>query len=466
MGNGNKITRQPKGTTGGRGPTPPDVIDSNDDLKKYIRDYENRSLLSIINELAKKGRRLSAGYYKELQDAFLKLEEKTGTPFSILSGAEGAGPTIRQALEAGTLTGTGSTGRDQAAQDLDRAQAAHLLAQEQIDRERIAEDKRQNLLNTARALIEAKMTERATARGQAIQSAGNDPFRFLAQINQSRVGADVQTPYDIFKNQLGGIASQQVPNISPNATVQDLESAISKLGAQSQPQGSGIGFAGGGMPGPYEANLVGEAGSQIAPGTEVMITGATLVPRPGETTILPLGRGFQTGGSLTSNPFAAPNQDIYNADEKQKQALRDQYENVDLTVVPQLFERLRSDVTGGAPYSYSQLGFLEPGQAGRLPQFGAGYGAMATPLTLRSGYQDLVKAGVVSQEASDRIVNAIGNLPNPRNAAAYLKNLTPTEKEALISAYRLAGISRDDYDALVKSATISGPSRTAVNLAA
>ena len=77
------------------------AIDSDADLKKYIRDFKNVPLLSIINQLQKKGLHLSSGYYKELQDDLLKQEKSTGVAASILSGAEGVGPTIAAALWEG-----------------------------------------------------------------------------------------------------------------------------------------------------------------------------------------------------------------------------------------------------------------------------------------------------------------------------------------------------------------------------
>lgn len=344
------------------------------------------------------------------------------------------------AIYESPTSGGGGTGRDVAAQELDRAQAAHLAEQDRLAREQLAESKRQTLLSTAGQLVEAQMSERQRASEQSVQLAGNDPFRFLAQIHQQQVG-DVRTPYDIFKERIGAQATAPVPQLSPNATVEDLESAIGKLqGQQQQPpvQGAGIGFAGGGqapLPGPLQARLIGEQGSYIAPGTEVLLTGN------GQATVVPLGQGMQQGGQT---PLSQAN----------------------LTVLPQLFERLRRDVTGDRPGSYSRYGFLEPGQAGREPRFGAGYGALAQPLSLKQGYQDLVGGGVIGQQDADRIVNLIGLLPNPRNASAWLRNLSPTEKEAVISAYKLAGIPETEFDAMLQSATLAGPQRQAIRFAA
>jgi len=351
--------------------------------------------------------------------------------------------------ELGGGGGTGGTARTAAEEELTRAQTQDIAVQQDLERQRLAESKRQALLETARQLVAAQMTERQSARQQSVELAGEDPFRFLAQIHQQQVG-DVRTPFDIFKGTLGTVASQEVPQISPNASIQDLESAIGKLQSTSgtTPTGGGLGFEGGGtaaLGGPMTARLIGEAGSRIAPGTEVLVTGG------GQATVLPLGSGMQAGGTV--NPLS----------------------EASLTVLPNLFERLRRDIFGaGSPLSQprdenerlQRLGFLGPGQTGRQPQFGAGYGALASPLSLRPGYQDLVGAGIISQPDADRIINLIGMLPNPRNAAIWFRGLQGTEKEAVVSAYRLAGIPEAELSAMVKSGSLTGPSRQPIRMAA
>jgi len=353
--------------------------------------------------------------------------------------------------ETGKILGSrvlpGSSSRDAQAKALDEAQAERLRQQTLIDEQQLElqrqaaqETRRQNLLQAALSLTNTQTQERQNARNQSVQLAGTDPFRFLAQIHQQAVG-DVQTPYDIFKGYLGQTATQPIPQVNANSSIQDLESAVGKLQqAQQQSQNaptSAYGFAtGGSLPaGSLQARLVGEQGSQIAPGTEVMITGN------GQTTVLPLGPGFQQGGALS---------------------------DASLTVLPDLFRNLRMDITGGQPGSYTRLGYLEPGQAtqGTNARFGRGYGALAEPLSLRPGYQDLVKSGIISQPDADRIVGLIGLLPSPRAAAAALRNLTPGEQSSLLSAYRLAGIPDEDFKALVASATLEGPRRTGISLAA
>jgi len=441
-------TKPPKTSgTGGGGPTgggagirPGAIIDSTGDLKKFIRDYEDRTLLSIINELAKRGARLSPAFYGELQDAYLKAEAKTGTPFSILSGAEGAGPTIREALESGSLTGSTSAADNAAANYRAELQA-------QVDREKIAEDKRQSLLTTARALVEKQMEAKSAAQTQGVTLAGSDPFKFIGQLRGQDIAAGVQTPYDIFKGYLQGQATQESPNIIANATTQDLESALGKL-EQLKQQGQNapsFGFAGGGTAnafGPYQANLVGEAGSQIAPGTEVMITGATLIPRPGETTILPLQSGMETGGTVGSEGLLKPGS---------------------LGVFPQLFEKIRS----GLGNTRANLGYLPEGSTD-IGNLGGPYGGLTTPLSqnLKRGYGELVKLGKISQADADFVVNAIGEIPNPRNARQWFSTLTPTELQAVQSLYKIAYTPPEEFNAMVKSALLSGPPRSSINLAA
>jgi len=334
--------------------------------------------------------------------------------------------------------------RDTEAKALDVAQAAHLAESDRLAREAAQETRRQNLLQAALSLTNTQTQERQNARDQSVKLAGTDPFRFLAQIHQQAVG-DVQTPYDIFKGYLGQTATAPIPQINASSSIDDLESAIGKLQTaqqQSQNAPSGAyGFAmGGSLPtGPLQARLVGEQGSQIAPGTEVMITGN------GQTTVLPLGPGFEQGGT---SPLS----------------------EASLTVLPDLFRNLRYDTSSfgvkNRGISNTSLGFLEPGQAnqGANARFGQGYGARAEPLSLRPGYQDLVKGGVISQQDADRIVNLISVLPNPRNAAYLLRSvpLSSTEWQALVSAYKLAGVPEEDLKQELASATLTGPTRQAV----
>jgi hypothetical protein len=344
-----------------------------------------------------------------------------------------------------TSSSAAGGGQDQASAQAFQAAEAEKDRAFKAEQDRIAreEARRQNLLSIARDLVQSQIGERSRAQTQSVELAGDDPFRFLGQIHGQAVG-NTKTPYDIFKDKLGTIATAQVPNITGNESIADLESAIQKLqGMQQQPVGAGIGFAQGGttpMPGPLQARLIGEAGSVIAPGTEVLITGG------GQATVLPLGPGMQQGGLVDTD-----------------------LGQVNLGVVPQLFDRLRKDIYGlGGPSggSYSQLGYLEPNQAAGSPQLGAGYGALASPLDLRPGYSDLVKAGVISQKDADTIINAIGLLPSPRKAAMFLRSLTPVEKEAVVSLYKLAGIPENELGAMLESATITGPQRQAVRYAA
>jgi len=458
-GTGTKPPKTSGGTTGG-GPTgggagirPPAVIDSAADLKKFIRNWEDMPLLSIINQLAKKGLRLTAGYYAELQDRLLKEEERTGIPVSILAGVEGPGPVISEALGTGGRGLGGDTRNylaEQNAADAAAMERAQLSAQ--IDRERIAEDKRQNLLSTARQLIENRTTERSAARTQGTELAGKDPFRLTASLQGVALGSDVQTPYDIFKSQVGSVATQQIPQISPNANMADLESAIQKLSGPSGKTGVPFlgGFEGGGTAntmGPYEARLIGEAGSRIAPGTEVMITGN------GQATVIPLSPGMQMGGTLDLEGDKVD------------------WNQVSLGTYPSALQNLRRSfgVSEGplSAQSRSRLGFFGEGGATQMgnARLGTGAGAVA-PLTITPGLLDLKKAGRIDDMGVQRLSEMIGYLPNVRNAAVEFQKLSPVELEAILSLYKLAGVDSDTFNYLLKSAQIQGPARTGISLAA
>jgi hypothetical protein len=141
-----------------------------------------------------------------------------------------------------------------------------------------------------------------------------------------------------------------------------------------------------------------------------------------------------------------------------------------LSVFPQLFANLRSDLTMGSQdraANRARLGFLPEGSTA-IGNLGGGYGGLTTPLSqnLRRGYQELVGLGKISQADADFVVNAIGELPNPRNASRWFRALTPVEREAVLSLYKLANTPKEEFDAMVESAILSGPARQAISLAA
>ena len=416
-----------------------------------------------------KGRRyrlVGGGRVIEINSGSQLVDPTTRQTYSVQTGNKTRGTKISESDfgRALGLAGVGTgTGRTQAEEDLTRAQAADIaesqrLARErlELERQQLAENRRQNLLSTARSLIETREQSRRGAREIGASLAGNDPFRLTGSLQGVALGPDIQTPYDIFKTQVGAVATQEVPPISPNATIQDLESAIGKLSG-NQPSVGGVpfgpnltaGFAAGGSAevlGPYEARLVGEQGSMIAPGTEVMITGG------GQTTILPLQSGMQTGGTLTD------------------------FQNVSLGTFPSAFRNLRRSL--GVPEDFgplsagsrARLGFAAEG--GGVPigeaQFGKGFGQLGSPLTLERGLRDLQKSGLVDEAGVKRLTELIGYLPSPRSAAVQLRSalLNPAEKESLISAYRLAGVTPDVLQALLDSANLTGAPRSAVRIGA
>ena len=428
------VTSTDKKTKTGRKPISR-TIRNIDDLEEWNKNWDKFSVSDMLIQLGKDGYQIAPAFYQSLQSELLLKEAETGASVSSLAQPTAQGTRALDYAKSVSPSTRNYLAEQQAA---DAAALERAQLQAQIDRERIAEDRRQNLLNNARALVEQQMQAKSQAQTQGVTLAGDDPFRFIGQLRGQDVAAGVQTPYDIFKGYLQGQATQQSPNITANSTTADLESALGKLQTQ-QPTAPSFGFAGGGTAGtmgPYEARLVGEAGSQIAPGTEVMITGASIVPRPGETTILPLQSGMQEGGVLKPGS---------------------------LGVLPQLFEGVRQ----GLGNTRAGFGFLPEGSntVGRL---GGGYGALTTPLSqnLKRGYGELVGLGKISQQDADFVTNAIGELPAPRNAATWFSTLTPTEREAVLSLYSLAGIPQEEFDAMVESAVIKGAPRSGISLAA
>lgn len=104
--------------------------------------------------------------------------------------------------------------------------------------------------------------------------------------------------------------NQAVPTVDENAAVPQIQAVIDQLNQNQPPVMPSIGFAGGGNfgYGPQfgtrkTATLVGEAGSQIAPGTEVAIDD----PATGQTEIIPLTTGgLGSTGMDTGGIFGSP----------------------------------------------------------------------------------------------------------------------------------------------------------------
>ena len=334
----------------------------------------------------------------------------------------------------------------------------------ELERQKILEDRRQNLLNTARSLIESRISEKNEAMGRGAGLLGKDVFRAAATLGGSVLGPGAETPFDIFKGENARIATQELPQIGPNSTIADLESAIQKLqNPQSAPVVPLAGMAGGGMAGPgglsfgnsKRAVLLGEG---TGTGEEVGIFDPAV---GGITEVIPLAGGAQEG--LVT-------------EEQRRQQLQEKINKVSLSPFPERFRNLRSSlgISGDFdvyqpltdPTIRSRLGVLPEAIPLEQSTFGRPAGALGEPLSIGRGLQEAVNLGVLSPEAAKRMANLIGFLPNPRNAASQMGTLNPSEKEAILSLYALAGISADDYKFLVDSATISGKARSAVSLAA
>ena len=257
------------------------------------------------------------------------------------------------------------------------------------------------------------------------------------------------TPTDIFKSQLRGIGTSELPQVNPGASIGDLESAISNLQALEQQEqnlpiagnATGIpGFAGGGALGPGPAQfgttktavLVGDATMN---GDEEVLIHDRMT---GMAEVIPLAGRAQGGAVLPAN----------------------------LTVLPELFKTLRSDVLGvgnvnpNVQNNYaglSALGFgTQPGTA-RCGQAGA----LGTPLSVKQG---LIETLNYTPEQAQQLSDLIGILPAPHKAAKFLRSLSPVEQQALVSAYKLAGWTEAQLNDVISGSMITGPQRVGVSL--
>jgi hypothetical protein len=307
----------------------------------------------------------------------------------------------------------------------------------------LEEKKRSDLLATATNLLQGRQGVRQRAREQRVELAGNDPFRFTAALHQQSAG-DTATPYDQMKSNLANITNSALPTINASAGSGELQGVVDKLNAMEAEENNFtsspfVGMAGGGaLPAPTSPNQMpqfGGVGYGVLVGDRSMNGDEeVVVNRPdGTTEIIPL-IGHAADGAVLPLP--------------------------NLTVFPQLFKNLRSDMFGtyggnsktNDTNPFGALGFSGPQKAGTTQapdaRFGQGLGALAQPLSLERG---LLEAG--TDPATARQISAqIGTLPNPRNASRFLSRLPPTERQAVISLYKLAGVPEADFDALVQSA--------------
>lgn len=176
---------------------------------------------------------------------------------------------VRSLFGDSGLGGSTALGRDQAAQDLDRAQIEHLRQQEAIAREQLAADERAQVLARLTDLANAATGERANRERQFNELQG-DPFRFAAGI--SRRALSGQTPYQAWGSFLQTELAKPPPQIDFNAPTPVLQQQVNALqGTLSGPQpvaprplsgfaeggkidGSGISFGS-----DWDAVLVGDA---------------------------------------------------------------------------------------------------------------------------------------------------------------------------------------------------------------
>lgn len=317
-------------------------------------------------------------------------------------------------------------------EDADVAQRAFLAEQEDLDREL---QLRESRLATARDLVNIRSTEAREARAQGTQLAGEDPFRFLAVARglQPPTGT---TPAAGFKQNLLGAAQFQAPELA-GLDSNALESVIGKLSQSAAPQGSAtLGFAHGGIVSPTggatptggsQAITVGEAGPEIA------------ILRPdGSVEFVPMAGSAQEGGVF------------------------------DLGGLAPLFERLRESigVPGAASFAPSGVDAVNQfrGQFGFLPRYAqqetsAPFQAFAGPVS--NIFQGLLEAnrfqGVSNPgPEAKRISDLIGRLPAPfKIPPTFFQSLFPAEQNALISAYRFAGIAEADFRHLLTAPQLS-----------
>lgn len=315
-----------------------------------------------------------------------------------------------------------------------RAEAQAFQAQQAaLDRE---EARRQYLLNSATQLARERMAERAEGRRQSIDLAGKDPFRLIASL-QAKPAGEGPTPYDALKTQVRSVAEQNIPQIGPNATVADLESAVTKMQAMNTnvPAVPFTGMATGGQIAPGGPSFGGQGYSVMVGDRKMNGDEEIATMRPdGSVIITPLVGRAADGAALPQNASVIP--------------------QLNLTTLPESFQTLRDSMSG-------RLGITTTPST-QPARFGGGLGQIYGPLTLEKGLRE----ALVPPEEAARLSNLIGQLPNPRNAANTFRYMNPAEKMAVLSAYQLAGIDPSTFDALVNSALIIGAPRRALSAAA
>lgn len=445
----------PGGDEEDKGDLPADrVIRTWDHLHALLPDYSSQSLADILRSPMFSGKgaySFADKFYKEFQNVMLKLEAGSGyNPSSQPSEVYGSKTSMGGVLDAINQQSSGSYSGTQASQaQQEAAQAERDRLQREFEAQqqalRLEEERRQALLTTATRLLEGRQASRATKRGQLVSLAGNDPFRFTAALHQVDAG-DTATPYDQFKSNLSNSVSTPLPTLNAGGGVAEIQGVVDKLNQMEAEENNYapspfVGMAGGGtLPAPGQPTFGGVGYGVIVGDGQMNGDEEVVIRRPdGSVEVVPIKGGADQGSVLP-----LPN----------------------LTVFPDLFKNLRNTMFktyGGGAYgnrpdagnvqaNYSALGFTSPfgdkGGSTHSPMFGEGIGALYKPLSIEKGLLEAGDDPATAKAISDQI----GTLPNPRNAAVFLSRLSPTEREAVLSLYRLAGVPDADFDNLVASA--------------
>ena len=430
-----------------------------------------------------------------LQDlGFLPKEGGTGGSAPSFASTQAAQTQAEQAAAAAAATAAG------VAEEAAAARRAFDEEQAEIDRELRLREAR---LATARDLVGIRSAEAREARKGGVELAGEDPFRFTA-VARGLAGPTGTTPSAGFKQNLAQAGNFQAPELA-GLDSNALESVIGKLSQSITPgQTNPFGFAHGGVLSPSGAQ--GGTGAQAVPigenGPEIMIL------RPdGSVEIVPMAQGAQQGGVFDFGGFGSlfsslrqsvgvgnqlpgffGQRNVLPAETASRLGARQRgfgsfvRQGNDPTVFMVTSQGLRSvgsrglfegelggsfgDVESLSPDAFARLQsgvgtgetFTAESARGFEPQRGGGtFGAFGQPLTARGGLQDLANAtpGFGGQDVS-RINQLIGFLPAPfKIPPTFFNSLLPAEKQALISAYRLAGVSEADFGHLLTAPQLS-----------
>jgi hypothetical protein len=114
------------------------------------------------------------------------------------------------------------------------------------------------------------------------------------------------------------------------------------------------------------------------------------------------------------------------------------------SLTPDQFARLQAGIGAGETFTTASAQGFQPQRRGGT------FGAFGQPLNTAFGFGELANAtpGFNQQDAA-RISQLIGFLPAPfKIPVSFFQALGPTEKTALISAYRLAGVPEADFQHL------------------